>query len=92
MLLVTVCIWAFNFTVTKYVLTHGFAPLAYSSVRYGAAAALFAVPPDRMVLRKTVHELADPGAELVRELRRCRPDERVDGVDRRLRHRRKSTR
>src|SRR5918911_4719136 len=41
MLLVTVCLWGFNFTVTKYVLTHGFEPLAYSSVRYGGAALLF---------------------------------------------------
>jgi drug/metabolite transporter (DMT)-like permease len=42
MLLATVSIWAFNFTVTRYVLTHGFRPVAYSTVRYGAAAALFA--------------------------------------------------
>ena len=42
MLLATVLIWAFNFTVTKYVLEHGFHPLAYSSLRYGAAAVLFA--------------------------------------------------
>ena len=42
MLLATVVIWSLNFTVTKYVLTHGFRPLAYSSVRYGAAAVLFA--------------------------------------------------
>src|SRR5919198_4362284 len=41
MLLVTVCLWGFNFTVTKYVLTHGFGPLAYSSIRYGGAALLF---------------------------------------------------
>src|SRR5215218_8316983 len=33
MLLVTVSIWAFNFTVT-----HGFQPLAYSALRFGAAA------------------------------------------------------
>ncbi|HEX2291858.1 MAG TPA: DMT family transporter [Gaiellaceae bacterium] len=38
MLLVTVSIWAFNFTVTRYALTHGFQPLAYSSLRFGAAA------------------------------------------------------
>lgn len=38
MLLVTVSIWAFNFTVTRYVLTHGFAPLAYGSLRFAAAA------------------------------------------------------
>ena len=43
MLIATVVIWAFNITVTKYVLTHGFRPLAYASVRYGAAALLFAV-------------------------------------------------
>ncbi len=42
MLLATVVIWAFNFTVTKYVLTHGFEPLAYSTLRYAAAALLFA--------------------------------------------------
>ena len=41
MLLATVLLWAFNFTVTKYVLTHGFKPLAYSSIRYGLAATLF---------------------------------------------------
>jgi drug/metabolite transporter (DMT)-like permease len=41
MLLVTVCLWGFNVTVTKYVLTHGFQPLAYSAVRYGGAALLF---------------------------------------------------
>jgi drug/metabolite transporter (DMT)-like permease len=38
MLLVTVSIWAFNFTVTRYVLTHGFEPLAYGSLRFAAAA------------------------------------------------------
>jgi drug/metabolite transporter (DMT)-like permease len=42
MLLATVVIWAFNFTVTKYVLDEGFQPLAYSSLRFGAAAFLFA--------------------------------------------------
>jgi drug/metabolite transporter (DMT)-like permease len=38
MLLATVSIWAFNFTVTRYVLTHGFEPLAYSATRFSAAA------------------------------------------------------
>jgi drug/metabolite transporter (DMT)-like permease len=42
MLLATVVIWAFNIVVTKYVLTHGFRPLAYASVRYGVATLLFA--------------------------------------------------
>ena len=42
MLSATVVIWALNFTVTRYVLEHGFRPLAYSTVRYGIAATLFA--------------------------------------------------
>ena len=42
MLLATVSIWAFNFTVTRYVLTHGFEPLAYASLRYVGAALVFA--------------------------------------------------
>jgi drug/metabolite transporter (DMT)-like permease len=42
MLAATIVIWAFNITVTKYVLTHGFRPLAYGSIRYGAAALLAA--------------------------------------------------
>lgn len=41
MLLGTVLLWALNVTVTKYVLDHGFHPLAYATIRYGAATALF---------------------------------------------------
>jgi drug/metabolite transporter (DMT)-like permease len=41
MLLGTVTLWAFNFTVSKYILDQGFRPLAYSSVRYGCAALIF---------------------------------------------------
>jgi drug/metabolite transporter (DMT)-like permease len=40
MLLVTVSIWAFGFTVARYALTHGFEPLAYSALRFGSAAIL----------------------------------------------------
>jgi drug/metabolite transporter (DMT)-like permease len=40
MLLATVAIWAFNITVTRYVLTHGFRPLAYASIRYTGAVVL----------------------------------------------------
>jgi drug/metabolite transporter (DMT)-like permease len=40
MLLATVTIWAFNFTVTRYAVTHGFQPLAYSALRFSAAAIL----------------------------------------------------
>jgi drug/metabolite transporter (DMT)-like permease len=43
MLIATIVIWAFNITVTKYVLTHGFQPLAYGAIRYGAAAMLAVV-------------------------------------------------
>ncbi len=42
MLLGTVSLWALNFTVSKYILDEGFHPLAYSSVRYAAAALIFA--------------------------------------------------
>lgn len=41
MLLGTVLLWALNTTVTRYVLTHGFQPLAYATVRYAAATVLF---------------------------------------------------
>ena len=41
MLFGTVLLWALNVTVTKYVLDHGFHPLAYAVIRYGAATALF---------------------------------------------------
>ncbi|HEU5278246.1 MAG TPA: DMT family transporter [Gaiellaceae bacterium] len=42
MLLATVSLWALNFTVSKYILDHGFRPLAYSSVRYACAGLIFA--------------------------------------------------
>jgi drug/metabolite transporter (DMT)-like permease len=42
MLLATVVLWALNLTVSRFILLHGFRPLAYSTVRYGLAAALFA--------------------------------------------------
>ena len=41
MLLVTIVLWALNLTVSRYILQHGFAPLAYATTRYGAAAAIF---------------------------------------------------
>ena len=41
MLLGTILLWALNITVTRYVLTHGFRPLAYATIRYFAATALF---------------------------------------------------
>ena len=37
MLLGTVLLWALNVTVTRYVLTHGWLPLAYGTIRYFAA-------------------------------------------------------
>src|ERR1700750_2031369 len=42
MLLATVTLWALNFTVTKYVISNGFAPVAYGALRFGSAALLFA--------------------------------------------------
>jgi drug/metabolite transporter (DMT)-like permease len=41
MLLATVSLWALNFTVTKYVISHGFQPIAYGVLRFGGAAAFF---------------------------------------------------
>ncbi|HEY7794034.1 MAG TPA: DMT family transporter [Gaiellaceae bacterium] len=41
MLLTTVLLWALNLTVTRYILTHGFDPLSYATVRYGLAVAIF---------------------------------------------------
>src|SRR5436305_637308 len=41
MLLGTVLLWALNATVTRYVVTHGFQPLAYATIRYAAATCLF---------------------------------------------------
>jgi DME family drug/metabolite transporter len=41
MLLSTVVLWALNLTMSRYVIKHGFEPLAYSTVRYGAGMAIF---------------------------------------------------
>src|SRR5690348_475198 len=41
MLFVVVVLWALNLTVTRYLLTHGFHPLAYATLRYTAAALIF---------------------------------------------------
>jgi drug/metabolite transporter (DMT)-like permease len=42
MLLTTIGLWSLNLTVSRYILVHGFQPLAYGSVRYGLAALVFA--------------------------------------------------
>lgn len=41
MLLTVITLWSLNLTVTRTILTHGFQPLSYSTVRYGLAAAVF---------------------------------------------------
>ena len=41
MLLGAVLLWALNITVTKYVLEHGWLPLAYATIRYFAAISIF---------------------------------------------------
>ncbi|CAN5168635.1 DMT family transporter [soil metagenome] len=41
MLLTTILLWALNLSVTKYILTHGFLPLPYATVRYAFAGAIF---------------------------------------------------
>lgn len=52
MLLGTILLWALNLTVTRYILTHGFAPLAYTTVRYGIAALTFVLIT--LVLERTL--------------------------------------
>ncbi len=42
MLAGTVLLWGLNFTVTKYLISHGWSPLAYATIRYFLAIALFA--------------------------------------------------
>jgi drug/metabolite transporter (DMT)-like permease len=37
MLLTTIGLWSLNLTVSRYILTHGFQPLAYAATRYGLA-------------------------------------------------------
>jgi drug/metabolite transporter (DMT)-like permease len=41
MLLSAIGLWALNLTFSRYILTHGFQPLAYSTVRYGLASLVF---------------------------------------------------
>lgn len=41
MLLSAIGLWALNLTVSRYILTHGLQPLAFSTARYGLAALIF---------------------------------------------------
>lgn len=41
MLLTTILLWALNLSVTKYILTHGLAPLSYATLRYALAGLIF---------------------------------------------------
>jgi drug/metabolite transporter (DMT)-like permease len=41
MLLGTILLWALNLSVARYILTHGFQPMSFTTVRYGAAALTF---------------------------------------------------
>jgi drug/metabolite transporter (DMT)-like permease len=43
MLAGTVVLWALNITVTKYVITQGWSPLAYAAIRYLLAIVMFAI-------------------------------------------------
>ena len=88
MLLATVLLWALNISVTRYVVTNGFQPLAYATIRYCAAiAALLGlhvvagalVPDPRRDLRLVLlaARLIFLNQVVVRHL--GSPDERVDG-------------
>ncbi len=41
MLLATIVLWALGISLARYILTHGFQPLSFTSTRYGAAAVAF---------------------------------------------------
>jgi drug/metabolite transporter (DMT)-like permease len=41
MLLATIVLWALGISLARYILTHGFQPLSFTSTRYGTAAAAF---------------------------------------------------
>jgi drug/metabolite transporter (DMT)-like permease len=41
MVLSVIVLWALNLTMSRYVIKHGFQPLAYSTVRYGGAVVIF---------------------------------------------------
>lgn len=41
MLLGAIVLWALNLTLSRYILTHGLLPIAYSTLRYGAASLVF---------------------------------------------------
>ena len=62
MLLGAVLLWALNVTVTKYILEHGWQPLAYGTIRYFAAIALFWVFTYR---RERSFRIAREGLKLV---------------------------
>jgi hypothetical protein len=48
---------------------------------------LLGVPSHVVILGQVLDELTEPRAKLVREVRRCRPDQRVDVVAGRFAHR-----
>jgi drug/metabolite transporter (DMT)-like permease len=69
-LIVTVVLWSLNFTASKYVLTHGFQPLAFSAVRYslgslGIAGFAFARERSLRIGARDVLVLVVPTALLV---------------------------
>jgi drug/metabolite transporter (DMT)-like permease len=63
LLLISVVIWSLNITVTRYLLTEGIAPLAYSSLRYGCASVLFVLLG--LALERTLRVRGQRAATLV---------------------------
>lgn len=53
MLLATILLWSLNLSVTKYLLTHGLAPLSYATVRYALAGLIFVALT--LVAERTLH-------------------------------------
>lgn len=43
LLVTTMCLWALNFSASKYIISHGISPLAYAAPRYVIASVVFAL-------------------------------------------------
>ena len=91
-LLLTVVIWAFNVTVTKYILGEGFQPLSFAAVRYALAALAIFVVLITLFLERSLRiggrsSLGQVGVAVLRALRqpgllrlRARVHDGDDGV------------
>ena len=65
MLIATIVIWAFNITVTKYILTHGFQPLAYGAIRYHLTSVVIIQREDSQAQREPAKKWLVDGRQIL---------------------------